>query len=164
LSAQFTLADYRFGRDAGSALITVNTDGPADHVISLAYRTREGSGTARAGIDYPPVHGTLEMKRTRPLFFVADMSPYDPITFIGSSSGGVAAEVGGLCMSYEIAVAGQPHCFCDLFEMTPPRPWYLNRSLARGGDSGAWVINRGAGCRWGRRQRVKAEWSCRSCP
>jgi hypothetical protein len=56
-SVQFTLADYRFDRDAHAAVIMVNTDRPADHPISVAYSTRDG--TAHAGLDYRAVHGTL---------------------------------------------------------------------------------------------------------
>lgn len=65
-----------------------------------------------------------------------------PVCFVGKSSGYRDAEVGSVCIWHEIEIGGQPHCFSDIFEITHPKPFYLNTGLARPGDSGAWIISR----------------------
>ena len=70
---------------------------------------------------------------------IADITPYQPIVFVGKESDRIEGEVGPLSVWYEIEVDGRLCCFGDLFVITPPRPWYLNMNLAKPGDSGAWI-------------------------
>ena len=39
-----------------------------------------------------------------------------------------------------VEIDGHMRCFGDIFAITPRRPWYLNHKLAKGNDSGSWVI------------------------
>ena len=72
---------------------------------------------------------------------IASMSPGDAVKFAGKTSGKKDAEIGALCLWHEISVDNKPHCFSDLFEITKPKPFYLNSDLAKPGDSGAWIIS-----------------------
>jgi hypothetical protein len=65
----------------------------------------------------------------------------DNVWFTGARSGQVKAQIGGLCLWYEIEMSpGHLRCFGNIFEVKPPKPWYLNTNLARPGDSGAWIL------------------------
>jgi hypothetical protein len=69
----------------------------------------------------------------------ASMSPFQPVSFTGKMSGAVAAYLGGCTIWHSIRFADGFRCFGSLFEIVAPsgRP----RPLARGGDSGAWVVD-----------------------
>ncbi len=69
------------------------------------------------------------------------MCPRTPVVFAGKSTKYREAEIGALCIWHEIDVFGQPHCFGDVFEITHRKPYYVNTSLARPGDSGAWTVS-----------------------
>lgn len=79
------------------------------------------------------------------LSLIKNMSPRDPVIFVGMTSGRVEAKLGELNVWDTIDVDGNPHCFGDLFVMKHRQPPYLNRSLAQSGDSGAWVVNESDG-------------------
>lgn len=64
-----------------------------------------------------------------------------PVSFIGKTTGHRDAQVGAVCIWYEIEFNKVPHCFSDIFEITHPKPYYLNTNLARPGDSGAWITS-----------------------
>jgi hypothetical protein len=78
---------------------------------------------------------------------IANMGPYQPVLLNGCTSGTVKGELGPLNVWYEISMQNTPCCFSNLFEITPPRPYYFNSALVKGGDSGAWVVNDTAGMR-----------------
>lgn len=80
-------------------------------------------------------------KTSRPhtLTPIKAMKSDQAVFFLGNVSGLVDAELGELCIYHEILIGGKPHCFGDIFTLTPQRPWYLNTDLAKGGDSGAWI-------------------------
>ncbi|MCG8653059.1 MAG: hypothetical protein MI861_24685 [Pirellulales bacterium] len=80
---------------------------------------------------------------------IANMMQYDHVVFRGKRSGKRSAQLGGLCLWYEInaevqlndgTITAEPHCFRDIFEITHTRPFYLNTDLAKKGDSGSWVV------------------------
>lgn len=68
------------------------------------------------------------------------MASNQPVSLYGRKSKLVQAELGSLCVYHEVTIAGAAHCFGDLFTLTPPKPWYVNTALVKGGDSGAWII------------------------
>ncbi|QDT28406.1 hypothetical protein Enr10x_37480 [Gimesia panareensis] len=72
---------------------------------------------------------------------IADIIQGMPVSFIGKTTGYQDAQVGAVCIWYEIEFNNVPHCFSDIFEITHPKPYYLNTNLARPGDSGAWVVS-----------------------
>ena len=63
-----------------------------------------------------------------------------PVTFIGKASGRVPAYIGGCTIWHAIQFGDGKRCFGQLFEITSP----LGRrgSLAKQGDSGAWILDR----------------------
>ncbi len=76
---------------------------------------------------------------------IADMVPNDDVVFYGKVSGLTKAQIKHVCIWYEVEIeVGDnervQHCFGDIFEIEQPRPRYVNSSLCRPGDSGAWIL------------------------
>lgn len=69
----------------------------------------------------------------------------DQVEIFAEQSGRVDAEVAMYSIHDEILIDGQKRCFSDIFTLTPPKPFYLNRSILKPGDSGGWVLCQRAG-------------------
>lgn len=71
---------------------------------------------------------------------ISVMTTGDPVVFEGLKSGRVYAEIKDYNLWREITIAGQKHCFGDLFTIVPRHRVYLNTALAKKGDSGSWIM------------------------
>jgi hypothetical protein len=99
---------------------------------------------AIAGLDDINVTPRKEIPRIGQVSVISSkskMSQGDKVVFYGKTSGLVEAELGSLGIWHEILIDNQPHCFSYIFELTHRRPYYINTDLARGGDSGSWILN-----------------------
>jgi hypothetical protein len=72
---------------------------------------------------------------------ISDLTPGDSVKFVGATSGCVEAVLGDMNIWRDIRVEGERRCFGDLFTMEHPHHIYVQSSLVRPGDSGAWVVN-----------------------
>lgn len=72
---------------------------------------------------------------------IVNLNPRDEVLFVGRTSGRREARLTSLSVWDKVDILGQTCCLRDLFVMSHRPPYYLNTSLARGGDSGAWVVN-----------------------
>jgi hypothetical protein len=83
---------------------------------------------------------------------IADTDQDDPITFIGGKSGPVHARVAAATIWKEISVAGQRHCFGDIFAIGHHQVTYVLQAVSQGGDSGTWIFDdpppNSASARW----------------
>jgi hypothetical protein len=70
---------------------------------------------------------------------ISQMGTQD-VLFDGQVSGPVSAKIDDLNLWRTILIDSQPHCFGDIFSIVPRRTSYLNRALAKPGDSGSWVV------------------------
>lgn len=75
---------------------------------------------------------------------------YMDVEFEGATTGVRKCQTGCLCVWHEVDVDGTPHCFGDLIELKWRASRLLNPTLAKGGDSGAWLIAplQGPGAAW----------------
>lgn len=76
-----------------------------------------------------------------PLSVNQNMVQGEEVHFVAARSGLVRAEIGSLCLNYEITIRGSPRWFRDLFELKHIHPYYFNLRLAKPGDSGAWIVS-----------------------
>lgn len=76
---------------------------------------------------------------------IQDIGQEDPVRFYGHKSRRRAARVAEATLWKELSIDGVAVCFSDLFAIEHPSYNHLTRSLARGGDSGAWVVDTSGG-------------------
>jgi len=91
------------------------------------------------------VRSTVQVDGVRP---VANIAPSNQVFFYGKESGAVEAEVQHATIWDTVEIHGVPHCFGELFTLTPPKPYYLNQDLCRDGDSGSWIVADEEGTQW----------------
>lgn len=90
-------------------------------------------------------HGRVAF--TRP---IKTISPYMNVEFDGATSKLVKCQTSCLCVWHVVDIGGIAHCFGDLMELRRPPGWASKWTLAKSGDSGAWVIapRNGPGADW----------------
>lgn len=71
---------------------------------------------------------------------IDDIDQEDPILFDGSKSGRVTALVATATIWKVVDIAGQRHCFGDVFALGHRQVGYVLQALSRPADSGAWVF------------------------
>jgi hypothetical protein len=115
-----------------SSGISVSAPSNATGPLDLAVAGLKGDVQFESAVHGPgAIHTCLDVDR----FCVGD-----EVCFFGQKSGLVRAQIGAYALSLNIDIAGKLHCFSDLFQLLPRKPFYLNSDLARPGDSGAWVL------------------------
>jgi hypothetical protein len=72
---------------------------------------------------------------------IGSIGQNDPVNFVGYASSHVNAVVSELNIWKEIKISNSPVCFGDLMVLDHPSYNYITVSLAKPGDSGAWVVN-----------------------
>ena len=80
---------------------------------------------------------------------IADMDQDDPVDFVGYKSRHVQAKTAELSVWKELQINGVATCYSDLFVIDHVNYPYIGTSLAKPGDSGAWIVSTaGAAVRW----------------
>lgn len=71
---------------------------------------------------------------------IANVDQDDPVAFVGGRSGTVTARVAAATLWKQVDIAGQTHCFGDLFAIGHRQPAYVLQAVSQGGDSGTWIF------------------------
>ena len=129
----------------------VNSKMPAIAAGSCNAHAKPGAGLDAALIDMSS-HQTVTAASGLTIAPIVDVDQDDPIIFFGGKSGQVPARVAAATIWKEIDVAGQTHCFGDLFAIGHRQAAYVLQAVSQGGDSGTWIFedppSNSASTRW----------------
>jgi hypothetical protein len=99
---------------------------------------------ALASIDQSRASALPQAGYPAAVLLISQMSTGQKVKFYGQKSKAVSAKIDDVNIWRTICIDGQDHCFGDIFSIVSRNTAYLNRALARPGDSGSWVISDGS--------------------
>lgn len=79
---------------------------------------------------------------------IANMDQDDPVDFVGYKSGHVKAKTAEFNIWKELKINGVATCYSDLFVIDHVNYPYIATSLAKPGDSGAWIASTSGAAVW----------------